>query len=97
MDVLIKWLLTHSDKIGSGMLLIAMVVGLLLLTRHLYREKSACEADRLSISAEVGNMKGDIKSLHVRLEVEQHAREEHLANMQKLHLDVLQAIVERKP
>ena len=89
----LSWIITYGDKLGIASLLIIAVVGLVVVVRRLYKDRIDCDEARLQTTMDIGELKGALGSLEMKVEMQEKQREQHIHDLERLHRGVLEAVV----
>jgi len=91
MDVL-DWIVANQEGLSVTAILMIVVAGMVLLLRAVYTEKNECQAARLLDREAIGEMRGDIHALNVRLDMEEKSKEDNIRQLERLHSSVLEIV-----
>lgn len=89
---LLDWIVTNQDSVGVTAILMIIVAGMVLVLRVVYAEKNDCQSARLADREAIGEMRGDIHALNVRLDMEEKSKENNIRQLERLHSSVLELV-----
>lgn len=81
------------EKLGIIGVLVVMLIMFGWVIRHLYKEKSESDAITIKLTADVGEVRGEVKAMSAKLDADVAGREHHKKDMERLHKSVLEAVV----
>ena len=93
MSDLFQWLTEYGDKVGIASLLIVAVSGLTIVIKRLYQDRIDCDEARLKTSEDIGELKGSLGALEMKVEMQELSRDHHLRDLEHWHRNVLEAVL----